>query len=195
MFAHQKDRSKINHASMMSSPQLIISTPWIEDLFVYASSFHPPEVNDGELAHENGSRLAEGSAVCPMGPPSQDGKITRVVRRGGDFQRCQNGKRAGPPPCPPYLVLDDGKHSAVAFLSPETLASIVSGRNGNARPMEEKSLIKITGFTVSTILQCTSVDFAVHEKIVQELSSSAPTSHQHMRRRIDSQLLMCLYLQ
>ncbi len=110
---------------------------------------------------KHGSKNGQSLRNSP--PPSRKGKIVQVIQRGGDFDWNNNNNnwqgRRGPHPsrgngnntyCPPYLVIHDGQYAAIAFLSPETLQELSS----SPTIISNRSLVSITNYTVSTILQC-----------------------------------------
>jgi len=239
-------------------------TPWIEDVFVYASSFDPnasatPSVNsnvrygdndnDGyyndnnsdddahllfdsqaepepqtentipsgllpspiETGNDTSNSLLEGGlgVACrtrKKAPPSRRSKIVQVIQRGGDFG---HSFRNDDDSSPPYLILNDGQHSAIAFLSPLTLAGISNNNNhycnkkkGSSRMnnniLPNKSLITLSDFTLSTIFQCTDSNSKTHDSIIRNLCRHTPRTmltHEHIFNQLNPQLFMCLYLQ
>ncbi|KAL3760228.1 hypothetical protein ACHAWU_001738 [Discostella pseudostelligera] len=99
-----------------------------------------------------------GQSLRNATPPSRKGKIVQVIQRGGDYDWNNNKNWQGRRPrgngndtyCLPYLVIHDGQYAAIAFLSPETLQELSS----SPTIISNRSLVSITHYTVSTILQC-----------------------------------------
>ena len=74
------------------APVLRTLTPWIEDTFVRASSFHPDACadggrpNDGEYGGDDAQRPLDSRRDPNGGSAAADGtRIARVIRRGGHF--------------------------------------------------------------------------------------------------------------
>lgn len=167
----------------------------------------------------------EGEGGGREGDARRSNKVVQVIQQGGEFghyfekkyrsdgENSNDGdgdeddqrrrRRPGGPTCPPYLIVHDGRHSAVAFLSEETVEGLLDENDGNGVLFEippNKSLIGIADYTFATILKCTDLNFEMHEKIMVDLSETTsllpPEERAQISRQIGNpKLFMCLYLQ
>ena len=135
-------------------------------------------------------------------PPSRQSKIAQVITRGGDFeyynklqkqQQANNNNNNRSSSCPPYLIIHDGQYSAITFLSRETISA-------QRRIPPNKSLISISNYTVSTILECTSFKNKTYQnQIINSLSNSSllpPQHYSQLKYQVsNTNLYLCLYVQ
>ena len=108
-------------------------------------------------------------------PPSRRGKFVQVLHSGGNLDYLTNtttnnndssssssntNSTASAQSLPPHLVISDGEYCCIAFLSPETCVAyhneqiIKNGQRGPCHLPSRRSIVGISQYTVSTILQC-----------------------------------------
>ena len=113
----------------------------------------------------------------PIPPPSRRGKFVQVLHSGGSLdyytnhtnnindRRSSNNANSSTSTreqsLPPHIVISDGEYCCIAFLSPETCVALLSVQpfsynycNPCGSLPSKRSIIGISQYTVSTILQC-----------------------------------------
>jgi hypothetical protein len=120
----------------------------------------------------NGGPQQRSINNSPIPPPSRRGKFVQVLHSGGSLDYYTNhtnnindsnnsiAASIGEQSLPPHIVISDGEYCCIAFLSPETCVALLSVQPFSYSYCDpcslpsKRSIIGISQYTVSTILQC-----------------------------------------